>query len=209
MPLRIEGGTDDEKSAYRWKPVCADHRRFSNIAYFDRRVGRVRFLTLHGHAFGLAPAVLNYNRQPELLVAVMRCLLETSCLHFYDDHLTLEPSSAHGSGQWAYRELCKLLNVHLDEDKHTPRCRLALPAVRHAESALAKSDRRVARHSRRRTTNTRGRAERWAHDNAMEAGSCAPPEAPAAGANLRAAQRASTGRRRTSCGGYARACEGA
>ena len=98
----------------------ADHLRFSNISFFDRRVGRVRFLTLHGHAFGLAPAVLNYNRQPELLVAVMRCLLETSCLHFYDDHLTLEPSTAQGSGQWAYRELCELLNVHLDEDKHSP-----------------------------------------------------------------------------------------
>ena len=120
VPLSIDGGTDDEKSAYRWKPVCADHLRFSNIAFFDRRVGRVRFITLHGHAFGLAAAALNYNRQPELLVAVMRCLLETSCLHFYDDHLTLEPSTAQGSGQWAYRELCKLLNVHLDEDKHSP-----------------------------------------------------------------------------------------
>ena len=82
----------------------------------------VRFVILFGHAFGLSSAVLKYNRQPELLVAAMRCLFWATCTHFYDDHLSLEPSTAEQSARRTYVDLCKMCNVHLDTDKHENMC---------------------------------------------------------------------------------------
>ena len=112
------GGCDDEQSAYRWKPVRLQDRNFSIVEYYDKITQTPRYIIMYGLAFGLASAVLNYNRQPELLVEAMRCLLLCTCSHIYDDHLTLEPSTALGSGQASYVKLCGLLGICLDKDKH-------------------------------------------------------------------------------------------
>ena len=59
-----------------------------------------------GHNFGLASAVLNFNRYPELAVAAARRLLWTVAEHYYDDVDSAEPSWAGESGQQALRTLC-------------------------------------------------------------------------------------------------------
>ena len=112
------GGCDDEQSAYRWKPVRPEDHRFSIVEYYDKTTQSPRYIIMYGLAFGLASAVLNYNRQPELLVEAMRCLFLCACSHIYDDHLTLEPSTSQGSGQASYVKLCTLIGICLDKDKH-------------------------------------------------------------------------------------------
>ena len=115
----MQGGCDDEKSAYRWKGVREEDQRFNVVAYWDCRRHRMMFVELWGHPFGLASAVLTYNRDPELHVAIMRALLFSPCTHFYDDHLTLDLSVAGGSGQHSYAELCRLTGKKLDTEKHS------------------------------------------------------------------------------------------
>ena len=78
----------------------------------------VRFMELFGHPFGLASAVLNYNRGPELQVAVARQLLAAPTVHFYDDNLTFGLNCEKGSAQISFKALCELLGVELDPDKH-------------------------------------------------------------------------------------------
>ena len=91
---------------------------FSVIAFWCDKADGIRFIILKGMPFGLASAVLHYNRGAEFIVAIMRCILGATCTHFYDDHLSLEPSTAGGTAQIMYRRLCKLLTVHLDMVKH-------------------------------------------------------------------------------------------
>ena len=76
------------------------------------------YVELWGHPFGLASAVLTYNRDPELHVALMRTMLFSPCTHFYDDHLTVDMGFAAGSGQRSYLDLCSLTGKVLDADKH-------------------------------------------------------------------------------------------
>ena len=114
----LNGGCDDEKSAYRWKGVSEGDRCLNIVAYWDNERRRVMFVELWGHPFGLKAAVETYNRDPELHVAVMRTLLFTPCSHFYDDRLTIDLDSSRGSGQRAYRDLCSLTGKVLDQEKH-------------------------------------------------------------------------------------------
>ena len=92
-------------------------RKFTVVGYWCKVAKDLRFICLKGNPFGLASAVLNYNRAGEFLVLVMRCIFGSCCTHFYDDHLALEPSIAQGSAQVRYRGFCSLLSVHLDESK--------------------------------------------------------------------------------------------
>ena len=48
----MQGGTDDEASAYRWKPVSVESLPFNVVAYRDTKSGSVRFIVLRGHPFG-------------------------------------------------------------------------------------------------------------------------------------------------------------
>ena len=88
------------------------------VAYWDCKRGRVLYVELWGHPFGLSSAVLNYNRDSELHVALMRTILFTPCTHFYDDHLTVDPSFARGSGQSTHLDLCSLTGKCLHPDTH-------------------------------------------------------------------------------------------
>ena len=78
----------------------------------------MNFIEMWGNAFGFSAAVVNYNRDPECLVNMCRCLLGCVCTHFYDDHLSIDHSAGQGSTQSAYVKLCRLLGKTLDEQKH-------------------------------------------------------------------------------------------
>ncbi len=112
------GGTDDEKSAYRWRPVSDKHAGLTVVAYWDYERRRVRYLQLIGHPFGLSAAVVSYNRGPELLTAAARRILSIPTAHFYDDHLVLGTSLEKSSGQKGLRLLAKLTGTQFDDTKH-------------------------------------------------------------------------------------------
>ena len=50
IDLSLQGGTHDEKSAYRWKPVAEDDLRYSVVAYFDFEITAIRYVVLLGHS---------------------------------------------------------------------------------------------------------------------------------------------------------------
>ena len=77
--------TQDMKSAYRQLGVRDDCRQYHITALYDQVVKSWRFGLLHGLAFGLSAAVLEFNRVPEHLVAVARRWLALPVIHFYDD----------------------------------------------------------------------------------------------------------------------------
>ena len=101
--LRMRHGTDDLQAAYRRVPVAQP--QFTCVAVWNMDEDRVTFHEMHGHNFGLASAVINFNRFPELAVAAARRLLWIVTEHYYDDNDTAEPSFAGDSGQQALIEL--------------------------------------------------------------------------------------------------------
>ena len=81
-------GTDDMEDAYRWFPTQPDHVPFSVIAVQDHE-GKIVFAIANAHLFGLAAAVNNFNRIPELLTSVARRIFGVPTWHFFDDAGTL------------------------------------------------------------------------------------------------------------------------
>ena len=113
----LEAGVDDESAAYRWKPTADSRACFLIIAFYHCEFEDVRFMELFGRPFGLSSSVLNYNRGPELQVAVTRQLLKIPSMHFYDDNLCVGLSDETGSAQQSFGSLCALLGVQLDPPK--------------------------------------------------------------------------------------------
>ena len=68
------GGTDDISSAYR--RCGARTPQFTVVAQVDPATGKAVFFLLPGMNFGLAAAVNQFNRLPELVVAFMRSALQ-------------------------------------------------------------------------------------------------------------------------------------
>jgi len=113
----VEGGVDDESSAFRFVPTCEDDAPFLVVAVYNPGLQRVQFATMWGHPFGVGSAVTNYNRRPELVVHVMRTWLAVLIMHFYDDALMLSLSLEKGSAQQAYHALLDITGTSLDASK--------------------------------------------------------------------------------------------
>jgi hypothetical protein len=115
MPVpRMMGGTDDLANAYRHVPSCTPQ---FTVVMMPGPDGEPAYFTLPGLNFGLASAVLQFNRFPELMVAAARRLLGVACTHFYDDYVVVEPSVSAASGQWALRQLHQLIGFPFAEAK--------------------------------------------------------------------------------------------
>ena len=103
--LAMEGGVDDKTAAFRYRPTRDDDAPFLIVAVFNpvlRCVGA---------------AVLNYNRQPEVVIHTMRTVLGVCAHHFYDDDLILGLNVGKGSAQQSYHALQDLLHTKLDRGK--------------------------------------------------------------------------------------------
>jgi hypothetical protein len=96
------GGTDDLANAYRHVPSRTPQY---TVVMMPGPDGQPAYFTLPGLNFGLSSAVLQFNRFPELMVAVARRLLGVVCTHFYDDYAVVEPAFSAKWGQWALRAL--------------------------------------------------------------------------------------------------------
>lgn len=108
LDLRL--GTDDLPDAYRGLPVCDDHLRYSNVAIYVPAVGR-RFTTMYGLAYGLESAVVNFNRFPQLGIAVVRrCLLGFAAAYF-DDDLAVDFVKDHDVSQVGLQLVFRLLGA--------------------------------------------------------------------------------------------------
>ena len=107
VPARAFGmrhGTNDLKAAYRRVPTRQP--QFTCVAVWDDDAGKVVYVDVPGHNFGLKAAVVNFNRFPELATVAARRLIWCVSEHYYDDNDTCEPDFAKDSGQKALVELC-------------------------------------------------------------------------------------------------------
>ena len=95
-------GSDDLADAYHGVPTKPEQLCLSVVAFRSTALHRAEtnFAISVGHLFGLAAAVVNFNRLPELLTAVCRRIGFCPTWHFYDDQGGLTFSLR--SGVFAY-----------------------------------------------------------------------------------------------------------
>ena len=87
--IQMRLGTDDLPDAYRGLAVDPAQMRFSNIAVYLPQEGW-RFVKLYGLAFGLASAVISFNRIPALGIAAARRCMGALAAAYFDDQLGIE-----------------------------------------------------------------------------------------------------------------------
>ena len=69
-----------------------------------------------GSNFGLAAAVTNYNRKPELTCAFARRMFAAVVEHYFDDFAILEPRFSIATGVFVFLvELAQLVHIYLDD----------------------------------------------------------------------------------------------
>ena len=114
--MAFEYGLEDVRKAFRRCPVAWPG--FSVVFVWDpvRRITAA--FILPGFAFGVFSAVLAWNRYPALLCHVMRRLLATATVAYYDDFGVGGAAFERGSGQRALITLGDALGLGWAEDKH-------------------------------------------------------------------------------------------
>jgi hypothetical protein len=123
---RLEHGTNDLRAAYRHVPTSQPQYTVAAVWQPDESNeeadGRVSYVLVPGHNFGLKAAPVSFNRCPELATAAARRLLWIVNEHFYDDSDTCEPSYAARSGQSLLVELSSkaFLGFPFDPKKDVP-----------------------------------------------------------------------------------------
>ena len=105
------------KRAYRQLAPHEDHLHMSVICIWSVETSCWVFGILHGLAFGLAGAVLQFNRHPPLLVAVARRILAIPVISFFDDFKITELEDALGSGAHYFDKLVALTGWSFDPKK--------------------------------------------------------------------------------------------
>ena len=114
-------GTDDVELAYRRVP-CA-HPEATVVAIWDTLDREVRYYTMGGHNFGIASAVINFNRASQLGVLLARRLLGVCCAAYFDDFNVTEPVFAGSSAKGALHWVCAAIGIPLSADKDVPMAR--------------------------------------------------------------------------------------
>ena len=78
---------DDLAEAFYGVLTRPSQLSLSVVAFRERTLKAIEtsFAISIGHLFGLAAAVVNFNRLPELLTAVCRRIGSVATWHFYDD----------------------------------------------------------------------------------------------------------------------------
>lgn len=123
--VRMGGGTDDVKAAYR--VIVTRHPGYTTVmvASPPGSIGphadwQPSVFLVPGHNFGLASAVLNFYSAAEPPTVFSRLFFGVPVVRYYDDHSVHEPSYAAASGQSCHVALHDLLHFRFDVGKHVP-----------------------------------------------------------------------------------------
>ena len=111
--------TDDVDRAYR-RMACA-HPQATVVVFFDVLSGGVRYYVMDGHPFGVASAVLSFNRVTQFSVAVCKRFFGVTCGAYFDDATTVDlPRAAWSSKRvlhWVHRQI---LAIPFSAEKDVP-----------------------------------------------------------------------------------------
>ena len=113
-------GTHDMSSAIGNSRICPLRQRPSSYVIMTKDSAELRFARLKAHPYGLAAAVLNFNRVPAILTAASRRMLGVCTANYFDDSGILDFVCARGSGQSALLLLYDCAGLVLDPSKQNP-----------------------------------------------------------------------------------------
>ena len=102
------------------------------VGIWHPEVAGIRYAIMRAHPFGLAAAVLNFNRLPAPATAIIRQCTATAAAAYFDDTGVLDLARSRGSDQECVGVVYELLGVHLDALKQQPMATLFLLFLRGA-----------------------------------------------------------------------------
>jgi len=110
-PLTI--GLDDVEKAYR--RMAALDAAATVVAIWDTNVfpNRVTYWTMPGHNFGLASAVLSFNRCSQFAAQACRRFYGMPIAAYFDDYCMVEPTWCRSSAKEALRVVHRLMGMSL------------------------------------------------------------------------------------------------
>ena len=109
-------GTADIEAAYRRIPNS--NLGFTVVTVWDPISRTACYFTVPGFNFGLASAVVCFNRFPALVVAACRVIFGTNVCNFFDDFSIAEPAMCGNSGHMCLSAMMDFLGGSLSPDKH-------------------------------------------------------------------------------------------
>ena len=124
--LHIAMGTDDMWKGYRQLHACAAHAAVSVVTFVHPHTKQRVYSQLYGLPFGLASAVVQFNRAPQVLTATLRRVLFLVCGHYFDDTVQFECSSLASCTKTIFVRTMSLFGVKLG---HPKRQRFSLCAI--------------------------------------------------------------------------------
>ena len=107
-------------SAYRQLPNMPEEYAGLVEAFWHPACSDLRFAVLKAHPYGLASAVLNFNRLPCLATAFLLRALGACAKYFFYDSGVLDVSSSHGSAQEAVVLVYSAMGAILDVAEQQP-----------------------------------------------------------------------------------------
>ena len=120
----------DLRAAYRTVPTSQPW--YTSVAIFNNIVipPRTELYYLPGHNFGLASAVVNFNRFPELVVVMARAITALPVDHFYDDFIVTDVTEGGSTSLDTISELMLFLGPGAPRETWMP---IKSPELDHAK----------------------------------------------------------------------------
>lgn len=109
----------DMADAYRQVPGAPEHAKYMIVAVYVPGTGW-RYIKMFGCPFGMASAVLNFNRLPTLISATLRRCFGVAAAAYFDDNCAVDVASAAGTAQNAITSVFSWTGAHLNEAKGMP-----------------------------------------------------------------------------------------
>jgi len=115
--VELEIATEDLPDAYRGCPVDPQEYGSSVLAVWEPAKRQYTFFILMGLAYGLASAVLSFNRLPVLVVAALRRSFACIAAAYFDDMPVLDVSVGGGSALGALQQVLGAVGAPPAEEK--------------------------------------------------------------------------------------------
>ena len=110
-PMPLQHSTDDVESAYR--RMAAAHPEATVVAQFNTEANTVSYYTMDGFNFGVASAVIHFNRHSQHMSMLAKRFFGVCNAAFFDDYDITEPVYTGASGKQVLRQLHVWLGIPL------------------------------------------------------------------------------------------------
>ena len=118
MPwLHIVAGTEDLWKGYRQNDPIKHHMCVNIITFVHPHTGQRVYDQLFGLPFGLASAVNQFNRAPQLFTAVARRVFHLVSGHYFDDAIQVEYEHLAGAHKTLFFRLLEMFGVIIGRHK--------------------------------------------------------------------------------------------